>query len=208
MPSASAKAPNRQRFCLVLIKPTHYCDDGYPIRWFRSAIPSNSLACLYGIAQDCAEHRVLGDDVDIEIHALDESNTRIRPDRIAALVKAADALAPALEARGLNVVPVFCSGLDMRSAIETYMTDANGMPTVDALWAVAQGRDGRGVALHPPHQRLQEQPAHLVDDHVDHLDGVGATPRGRAGLAHRNDLPVGKFGEPLQQLPPLTTGFE
>ncbi len=91
MPSASAKAPNRQRFCLVLIKPTHYCDDGYPIRWFRSAIPSNSLACLYGIAQDCAEHRVLGDDVDIEIHALDESNTRIRPDRIAALVKAADA---------------------------------------------------------------------------------------------------------------------
>jgi hypothetical protein len=32
---------------------------------------------------------VLGDDVDIEIHALDETNTRIRPDRIAAMIKAA-----------------------------------------------------------------------------------------------------------------------
>jgi hypothetical protein len=75
----------------VLVKPTHYCDDGYPIRWFRSAIPSNSLACLYGIAADCAERDVLGEDVAIEIHALDEANTRIRPKRIAAMIKAAGA---------------------------------------------------------------------------------------------------------------------
>jgi hypothetical protein len=33
---------------LVLIKPTHYDDDGYPIQWLRSAIPSNTLACLNG----------------------------------------------------------------------------------------------------------------------------------------------------------------
>jgi hypothetical protein len=91
--SATTRPENRprKRFCLVLVKPTHYCDDGYPIRWFRSAIPSNSLACIYGIAQDCAERGVLGDDVDIDIHALDEANTRIRPERIAAIVKAADA---------------------------------------------------------------------------------------------------------------------
>jgi Radical SAM superfamily len=76
---------------LVLVKPTHYCDDGYPIVWFRSAIPSNSLACVYGIAQDFAEQNVLGDDVDIEIHAFDEANTRIRPGRIAALIEAAGA---------------------------------------------------------------------------------------------------------------------
>jgi Radical SAM superfamily len=81
----------RRQFCLVLIKPTHYCDDGYPIRWFRSAIPSNSLACVYGIAKDFAERRVLGDDVDIEIHAFDESNTRFRPEKIVKLVEAADA---------------------------------------------------------------------------------------------------------------------
>src|SRR3984957_12382943 len=84
-------SPSQRRFCLVLVKPTHYCDDGYPIQWWRSAIPSNSLASIYGIVQECAERKVLGDDVEIEVHALDEANTRIRPDRIAALIKAADA---------------------------------------------------------------------------------------------------------------------
>ena len=73
----------RRRFCLVLVKPSHYDDDGYVIQWFRSAIPSNSLAALYGLAKDCADQQVLGDDVDIDIHAFDETNTRIRPDRIA-----------------------------------------------------------------------------------------------------------------------------
>ena len=33
----------------VLIKPSHYDDDGYVIRWWRSIIPSNSLAALYSI---------------------------------------------------------------------------------------------------------------------------------------------------------------
>jgi hypothetical protein len=70
--------PPRHRFCLVLIKPSHYDDDGYVIQWYRSAIPSNSLAALYGLAKDCAERRVLGDDVDIDIHAYDETNTRSR----------------------------------------------------------------------------------------------------------------------------------
>src|SRR3954465_10800756 len=86
-----AVSAGKRRFCLVLVKPTHYCDDGYSIRWLRSAIPSNSLACIYGIARDCAERQVLGDDFEFEIHALDESNTRIRPDRIASLIKRADA---------------------------------------------------------------------------------------------------------------------
>ncbi len=37
------------RFQLLLIKPPHYDDDGYVIQWFRSAIPSNTLAALYGL---------------------------------------------------------------------------------------------------------------------------------------------------------------
>jgi len=78
-----------QRFCLVLVKPSHYDDDGYVIQWFRSAIPSNSLAALYGLAKECADKRVLGEDVAIEMHAFDETNTRIRPARLAALIKAA-----------------------------------------------------------------------------------------------------------------------
>jgi radical SAM superfamily enzyme YgiQ (UPF0313 family) len=79
----------RRRFLLFLIKPSHYDDDGYVIQWIRSALPSNSLACLYGIANDAAEKGALGDDVDIEIFALDETNTRIRPDRIARQIKEA-----------------------------------------------------------------------------------------------------------------------
>jgi radical SAM superfamily enzyme len=67
----------RRRFQLVLIKPSHYDDDGYVIRWWRAMTPSNSLAAVYGIAADCAERRVLGPDVDIDIEVLDETNTRI-----------------------------------------------------------------------------------------------------------------------------------
>src|SRR5581483_2025853 len=85
------KMNHRRRFCLVLIKPSHYDDDGYVIQWVRSAIPSNSLACLYGLALECARQKVLGEDVEIEIHAFDETNTRIRPAHIASLIKEAGA---------------------------------------------------------------------------------------------------------------------
>ena len=67
----------RRRFQLVLIKPSHYGDDGYVIRWWRSMVPSNSLASLYGIAADSAARRALGEDVDIDIEAIDEFNTRV-----------------------------------------------------------------------------------------------------------------------------------
>jgi radical SAM superfamily enzyme YgiQ (UPF0313 family) len=67
----------RRRFLLVLIKPSHYDDDGYVIRWWRSMIPSNSLAAVYGVATDCGERRVLGEDVEIDIVPIDEMNTRI-----------------------------------------------------------------------------------------------------------------------------------
>ncbi|SOE17548.1 radical SAM family protein [Hoeflea halophila] len=67
-----------RRFQLILIKPSHYDDDGYVIRWWRSMIPSNSLAAVYGIAADCAEREVLGPGVAIDIVAIDEVNTRIK----------------------------------------------------------------------------------------------------------------------------------
>jgi Radical SAM superfamily len=66
-----------RRFQLILIKPSHYDDDGYVIRWWRAMIPSNSLAALYGIAADCAKRQVLGEDVAIDIEAIDETNTRV-----------------------------------------------------------------------------------------------------------------------------------
>ena len=79
----------RRRFQLYLLKPSHYDDDGYVIQWVRSAIPSNTLAALYGLALDCRDRQVLGSDVTIDIHEADETNTRIRPERISAAIKAA-----------------------------------------------------------------------------------------------------------------------
>jgi tRNA A37 methylthiotransferase MiaB len=67
----------RRRFQLVLIKPSHYGDDGYVIRWWRAMTPSNSLAAVFGIAADCSERRVLGADIDIDIEVIDETNTRV-----------------------------------------------------------------------------------------------------------------------------------
>ena len=60
--AAAADAPPRAArslFHLVLIKPTHYDDDGYPIQWLRSAIPSNTLACLNGLGRRRAAPRQL-----------------------------------------------------------------------------------------------------------------------------------------------------
>ena len=74
---ASVAMIAKRRFQLLLIKPSHYDDDGYVIRWWRTMIPSNSLAAIYGIAADCAERQVLGPDVAIDITVIDETNTRV-----------------------------------------------------------------------------------------------------------------------------------
>jgi len=75
-------AENRKRFLIELIKPSHYDDDGYVIQWWRGFIPSNSLSALYGIVVDAREARALGQDVDIEIEARDETNATIPIRRI------------------------------------------------------------------------------------------------------------------------------
>ena len=62
-------------FRLVLIKPSHYDDDGYVIQWVRSAIPSNTLAALNSLAMDCAQRQVLGTDIDIVVDCYDETNS-------------------------------------------------------------------------------------------------------------------------------------
>jgi hypothetical protein len=67
-----------RRFQVALIKPSHYDDDGYVIQWWRSFIPSNSLAAVYALVADARDRRVLGDDIAIDIDAVDEVNTRIR----------------------------------------------------------------------------------------------------------------------------------
>jgi hypothetical protein len=69
-------------FHLIMIKPAHYDDNGYPIQWMLSAVPSNTLACLNGIAEDCRKRQVLGATTNIVITTYDETNQRIRADKI------------------------------------------------------------------------------------------------------------------------------
>src|SRR3712207_1657221 len=76
-------------FKIVLIKPSHYDAQGYVIQWWRSSIPSNSLASVYGLLQECADERVLGRDVDIEIDACDECNTIVDVKRTIRAIRAA-----------------------------------------------------------------------------------------------------------------------
>ena len=80
-PQVSAR--DARSFSIVLIKPSHYDDDGYVIQWFRSAVPSNSLAVMHGLTLDCRARRVLGPEIELDIQSMDEDNTRIRPGRIA-----------------------------------------------------------------------------------------------------------------------------
>src|SRR6516162_7463993 len=80
----------RKHFHVVLVKPSHYDDDGYVIRWFRSPMPANSLASVYSLVDDCAQRKVLGPDISIDVVAVDETNTRVRIDRIIAEMRAND----------------------------------------------------------------------------------------------------------------------
>ena len=76
-----------ETFHLILIKPTHYDDDGYPLQWRYSTIPSNALASVNGLALDAFERGVLGD-VPYRITAIDETNRRVYPEKLIEMVKA------------------------------------------------------------------------------------------------------------------------
>ena len=173
-----------RRFCLVLIKPSHYDEDGYVIQWLRSPIPSNSLASLYGLAKDCAERAVLGADVEFEIHAFDETNTRIRPIRLARMIEHAGAgmvmlvgvqsnqfpraldIAAPLRARGIQVVigGFHVSGtISMLNGVDPDLDRAKAMG-VSLFAGEAEGRldqvlqDATAAALKPLYNFMDELP--------------------------------------------------
>lgn len=78
---------DRPRFQLILIKPSHYDKDGYVVQWVRSTMPSNSLAAVYGLALGAAERNLLGPDLPIDVHAMDETNTRVKSREIVRLIQ-------------------------------------------------------------------------------------------------------------------------
>lgn len=71
------KTQIKNTFHFIMIKPSHYDDEGYVIQWLRSSIPSNTLAVLNGLAMDCAKRQVLGEETAFEFETLDETNIRI-----------------------------------------------------------------------------------------------------------------------------------
>jgi len=74
----AAPDPALRRFRITLIKPSHYDDNGYVVRAFRSSMPANSLATVYALVMDGANRQVLGPDTAIDLTAIDETNTRVR----------------------------------------------------------------------------------------------------------------------------------
>src|SRR5690242_21531477 len=78
METQHAVAETTRRFDILPIKPSHYDEQGYVIRWLRSTMPSNSLAVLNGLALGAAKRLVLGTGIGISVRAVDETNTRVR----------------------------------------------------------------------------------------------------------------------------------
>ena len=71
-------------FHVFLVRPSKYDDEGFVIRYWRAVVPSNSLACLYGLTEDVRQRRVLGE-VDLRIHAVDEAVNKMPLDAIVRL---------------------------------------------------------------------------------------------------------------------------
>ena len=69
---------------LYLIKPTRYDDDGYPVQWWRSLIPSNSLAAVAGLVRDALDRGALKDLGEVRVTNADEVNTKVDISRIIA----------------------------------------------------------------------------------------------------------------------------
>lgn len=73
--------PRTCRFVVYLVKPSKYDDEGFVIRYWRGVLPSNTLACLYGLTEDVRERRALGP-LTWRIELLDESVQKVDVPRI------------------------------------------------------------------------------------------------------------------------------
>lgn len=71
-----------KKFSLYLIRASKYDDDGYVLRHWRGVLPSNTLACMYGLTHGAKERKVLGDDVQWKIQIIDESVQKVDVNKI------------------------------------------------------------------------------------------------------------------------------
>jgi radical SAM superfamily enzyme YgiQ (UPF0313 family) len=208
----------RRGFRLVLIKPSHYDNDGYVIRWWRGGMPSNSLACLYGIALDCGERQVLGADFDIDIEAIDETNRKVRIEALTRSIKAADAglvmlvgvqsnqfpraldLARQFRSRGLQVAIGGCHVSGTISMLSE--RDPGVQAMMDLGVSVFAGEaEGRVEGLLRDAVAGNLQPLYNFIDDLPHLEGqpLPLVPRRQIGrvIGHSSSFDAGR-GCPFQ----------
>jgi radical SAM superfamily enzyme YgiQ (UPF0313 family) len=80
--NTSAQSHPYKRIHLWLIKPSKYDDDGYVIRYWKGIIPSNTLACLYGLTEDVRERGVLGKDLEWKVELIDDTVEKVHLSKI------------------------------------------------------------------------------------------------------------------------------
>ena len=64
-----------KRVVVLLIKPSHYDSNGFPYRFVRAVLPSNSSAVMYALTND-ALSQLLPRDVPFEVHMLEDGIVR------------------------------------------------------------------------------------------------------------------------------------
>jgi hypothetical protein len=67
---------------LFLIKPSNYDDEDYVVTHFRGVLPSNTLNCPAALTEDVLSRKLLGEDVEVILHLLDETVQTIPVERI------------------------------------------------------------------------------------------------------------------------------
>src|SRR2546425_902831 len=67
---------------LFLIKPSNYDEQGYVVTHFRGVLPSNTLNCLAALTENVVRKRLLGNDIDVQIHLFDETVQKIPVEKI------------------------------------------------------------------------------------------------------------------------------
>jgi hypothetical protein len=72
-----------RRFPIVLIRPSHYDGDGYVVQWVRPAAPSERLAGMRSLVENCLGRGIPGTEVETELRVIDENTARVRPERLA-----------------------------------------------------------------------------------------------------------------------------
>ena len=67
-----------RRLVVILIRASKYDDEGYVVRHWRGAVPSNTLSCLHSLTEGAIRSGELGQ-IDVRVEVIDEVVSRVDP---------------------------------------------------------------------------------------------------------------------------------